>query len=152
MLNYEKKDSLGWELETTPTYRWSEVHTILKVVGKVSGSQPKWPIYVYLTDILKELPRLQKMDEERKKKEDLQRKDEREKIKQGNPNDMTITLLREILDEMGKPFKKSWKKTVKLPAGHDITSKNDYLKRTLYCFSTAHCVWLKLKQIRRKQI
>lgn len=107
-----KKDSLGWELETTPTYRWSEVHTILKVVGKVSGSQPKWPIYVYLTDILKELPRLQKMDEERKKKEDLQRKDEREKIKQGNPNDMTITLLREILDEMGEPYKKSWKKTV----------------------------------------
>ena len=41
-------------------------------MGKVSGSQPKWPIYVYLTDILKELPRLQKMDEERKKKEDLQ--------------------------------------------------------------------------------
>ena len=112
VLNYEKKDSLGWELETTPTYRWSEVHTILKVVGKVSGSQPKWPIYVYLTDILKELPRLQKMDEERKKKEDLQRKDEREKIKQGNPNDMTITLLREILDEMGEPYKKSWKKTV----------------------------------------
>ena len=110
MLNYEKKDSLGWELETTPTYRWSEVHTILKVVGKVSGSQPKWPIYVDLTDILKELPRLQKMDEERKKKEDLQRKDEREKIKQGNPNDMTITLLREILDEMGEPYKKSWKK------------------------------------------
>ena len=44
------------------------------------------------------------------------------------------------------------KSLVKLPAGRDINSKNDYFKRTLYCFSTAHCVWLKLKQIRRKQI
>ena len=101
VLNFEKKACLGWELESTPSFRWSEVLSILKVVGKVSGSEPKWPIYVDLTDIFKELRQLQEMDKERKKKEDMQREDEREKLKKGNPENMTMKLLREILDEMG---------------------------------------------------
>ena len=79
-------------------------------MGKISGSRPKWPIYVDLTDMFKELPRLHEMEEEGKKKEDLQQKDEREKLKKGNPEDMTIEFLREILDEMGEPYKKKLEK------------------------------------------
>lgn len=32
--------------------------------------------------------------------------------KKGNPEDLSIRLLREILDEMGEPYSKSWKKGV----------------------------------------
>ena len=44
---------------------------------------------------------------------------------------------------------------LKLPTGRDITSKQRLFEThtlLLAIFSTAHCVWLKLKQIRRKQI
>ena len=52
-------------------------------MGKVSGVQPKWPIYVDLTDIFKELPRLQKMDKDRQKREESQQTEENEKRKSG---------------------------------------------------------------------
>ena len=44
---------------------------------------------------------------------------------------------------------------MKLPTGRDITSKQRLFERhtlLLAIFSTAHGAWLKLKQIRRKQI
>ena len=69
----------------------------------MSGSQPKWPISVYLIDIFKELPRLQEMDKERQKKEESQQKEENEKRKKGHPEDLSVRLLREILDEIGEP-------------------------------------------------
>ena len=52
------------------------------------------------------------MDKERKKREESQQKEENEKMKKGNPEDLTIRLLREILDEMGEPYSESWKKGV----------------------------------------
>ena len=122
-LNFEKKTSLGWEVApATHTFNWCHVRSIIKVVGKVSGAQPKWPIYVYLTDIFKELPRPQEMDKERQKREGSQQKEENEKRKKGNPEDLSIWLLREILDEMGEPYCKSWKKGVlieKVRAGRE---------------------------------
>ena len=50
------------------------------------------------------------MDKERQKREKSQQKKENEKRKKGNPEDLSIRLLREILDEMGEPYSKSWKK------------------------------------------
>ena len=83
-LNFEKKTSLGWEVApATHTFNWCHVRSIIKVVGKVSGVKPKWPIYVDLTDIFKELPRLQEMDKERQKREESQQKEEKEKRKSG---------------------------------------------------------------------
>ena len=40
-LNFEKTTSLGWEVVPTHTFNWCHVRSIIKVVGKVSGSQPK---------------------------------------------------------------------------------------------------------------
>lgn len=64
-------------------FNWCHVPSIIKVVAKVSGAQPKWPIYVDQTDIFKELPRLQEMDKERQKREESQQKEENEKRKSG---------------------------------------------------------------------
>lgn len=96
----------------THTFNWCHVGSIIKVLGKVSGSQPKWPTYVDLTEIFKELPRLQEMDKKRKKREEAQQKEENDKMKKGNLEDLTIRLLQEILDEMGEPCSKNWKKGV----------------------------------------
>ena len=53
------------------------------------------------------------MEIERKKKEELQRNEERENLKRsGNPEDMTVRLLREVLDEIGEPYSRSMKKSV----------------------------------------
>ena len=46
------------------------------------------------------------------KQKESQQKEENEKTKKGNPEDLSIRLLREILDEMGEPYSKSWKKGV----------------------------------------
>ena len=92
-------------------------------MGKVSGAQPKWPIYVDLTDIFKELPRPQEMDKERQKREGSQQKEENEKRKKGNPEDLSIRLLQEILDEMSELYSKSWKKGVLIEKVRDAREK-----------------------------
>lgn len=71
---------------------------------------PVWPVNVDLRDVLKDLPRLQLMDKERERKEEIEKREERRRMKQGNPECMTVQLLREVLEEMGEPYSKSWKK------------------------------------------
>ena len=74
-IELREKTSLGWEIApATHTFNCCHVRSIIKVVGKVSGVQPKWRIYVDLTDIFKELPRLQELDKERQKREESQQK------------------------------------------------------------------------------
>ena len=80
-----EKTSLGWEVVPTHNFNWCHVHSIIKVVEKVSDLQPKW--YVDLTDIFKEL--LQEMGKERQKREESQQKEE-------NKKDLAIRLLREV--------------------------------------------------------
>lgn len=81
------------------------------MVGKVSVTHPVWPVNVGLRDVLKDLPRLQLMDKERERKEEIEKREERKRTKEGNPECMTVQLLREVLEEMGEPYSKSWKKT-----------------------------------------
>ena len=98
------------KLEATTNFRWCHVQSISKVFGRVSVTQPAWSVDVDLSDILKDLPRLQLMDKERERKEELEKREERKRMKEGNPESMTIQLLREVLEEMGEPYSKNWKK------------------------------------------
>ena len=50
-------------------------------------------------------------DGQRKRKEEIEKREERKRMKEGNPECMTVQLLREVLEEMGEPYSKSWKKT-----------------------------------------
>lgn len=71
-LNFEKKIFFGWEVVLVIyTFNWCYVRVIIKVMGKVSGAQLKWSIYVDMIDIFEELLRLQEMDKERQKREEL---------------------------------------------------------------------------------
>ena len=96
-------------MEATNNFRWCHVQSILKVVRKVSVTQPAWSVDVDLSDILKDLSRLQLMDKERERKEELEKREESKRMKEGNPESMAIQLLREVLEEMGEPYRKSWK-------------------------------------------
>ena len=66
-------------------------------------TQPTWPVNVDLSDVLKDLPRLQLMDKERERREELEKREERKRIKEDNPEDMTIHLLIEVLEECENP-------------------------------------------------
>ena len=110
VLNFLKEDSVPWKLETTNNFRWCHVRSILKVVEKVSIAHPVWPVNVDLRDVLKDLPRLQLMDKERGRKEEIEKREERKRMKEGNPECMTVQLLKEVLEEMGEPYSKSLKK------------------------------------------
>ena len=80
------------------------------MLGKVSITQPVWPVNVDLRDVLKDLPRLQLMDKERERKEEIEKREERKRMKEGNLECMTVQLLKEVLEEMGEPYSKSLKK------------------------------------------
>jgi len=80
------------------------------MVRKVSGSQPKWPIYVDLTEIFKELPMRATGNGQRETEEKIYNKTKRmkkKKGKKGNSEDLSTGLLREILGEMSEPYSKS---------------------------------------------
>ena len=51
------------------------------------------------------------MNKERERKEEIEKREERKRMKECNPECMTVHFLREVLEKMGKPYSKSWKKT-----------------------------------------
>ena len=57
------------------------------------------------------LPSLQLMNKERERKEEIEKREERKRMKECNPECMTVHFLREVLEKMGEPYSKSWKKT-----------------------------------------
>ena len=114
VLNFLKEDSVAWKLQTTNNFHWCHVRSILKGVGKVSITQRVWPVNVDLRDVLKDLPRLQLMDKERERKQEIEKREERKRMKEGNPECMTVQLLKEVLEEMGEPYSKSLKKKTQL--------------------------------------
>jgi len=54
-----------------------------------------------LSEIIKQTQALEEMDKEREAQQEQLKKEEREKQKEGSADDMTVRLLREVLDETG---------------------------------------------------
>ena len=108
VLDFQKKKEDEWELSTTDNFKWCSVRSILKVVGAVDDG--KWPIHVDLSQIVKQVPALKEMDKEREAREETLKKKERELRKEGSADDMTVALLREVLDEMNVTYRKNGKK------------------------------------------
>jgi len=59
---------------------------------------------------MKQLPVLEELEKERERKERKIRDEEREQLKKGCAEDMTVRLLKEVLDEMGINYAKTCKK------------------------------------------
>ena len=95
-------------MSTTDNFKWCSVRSILQVVGAVDDG--KWPIHVDLSQVVKQVPTLKEMDKERAVREEILKKKERELRKEGSADDMTLALLREVLDEMNVTYCKNEKK------------------------------------------
>ena len=54
-----------------------------------------------LSEVIKQTQALEEMDKEREARQEQLKKEEREKQKEGSADDMTVRLLREVLDETG---------------------------------------------------
>ena len=54
-----------------------------------------------LSEVIKQTQALEEMDKEREAQQEQLKKEEREKQKEGSADDMTVRLLREVLDETG---------------------------------------------------
>ena len=108
VLNVQKKKEDEWELSTTDNFDWCSVRSILQVVGAVDDG--KWPMHVDLSQVVKQVPALKEMDKERAMREEILKKKERELRKEGSADDMTVALLREVLDEMNVTYRKNEKK------------------------------------------
>lgn len=110
-LNVNKQSPVEWQLtvSASPDFKWCGVSCILKVLGTVSD-KTQWRLSTDMTDVVSKIPELKEIDKSREEAENLLRKEEKEKIKQGREEDMTVKLLKEILDEMGVPFNRTAKK------------------------------------------
>ena len=108
VLDFKKVKEDQWELSTTENFKWCSVRSILKVVGAVDDG--KWPIHVDLSQVVEQVPALKEMDKEREAREEILKKKERELRKEGSADDMTVTLLREVLDELNVTYRKNEKK------------------------------------------
>ena len=64
-------------------------------------SNAKWPLQGDLSEVIKQTQALEEMDKEREAQQEQLKKEEREKQKEGSADDMTVRLLREVLDETG---------------------------------------------------
>lgn len=110
----QKKQSVpgfNWEITQSayPDFQWCSARSILKELGTITDKS-KWPMPIDLTSIVEKIPELQEMDRRREEADKKLKKEQEEKIKRGKAEDMTVRLLREVLDEIGVHYNKTSKK------------------------------------------
>ena len=109
VLSHTKKGNGKWLLSETSEVMWSECNTHL-VTFNDPLERRNCPLEVNAEALEAMLPQLEKAEEERLQKEEVFKKQETEKKKMGPPEDMTVRLLKEVLDELNITYRSSEKK------------------------------------------
>jgi len=81
--------------------------------------------------VVEQVPALKEMNKEREAREEILKKKERELRKEGSADDMTVTLLREVLDELNVTYRKNEKKAElvrKVKEARSVTSLATMMK------------------------
>ena len=99
-----KKENSKWLVSPTKEVMWSECKTHLLTFGNVQGER-KWPLEVDAEAIETLLPKLEQEEEESRRKEESLKEIEKEKRKMGPPEDMTVCLLKEVLDSLNVTYR-----------------------------------------------
>lgn len=99
-------------LEKTTDIMWAECQAYLMSFPVPDAKTRAWPLTVDGEALEKILPQLEKAEQERMLQEEKARAEEKERLKKGEPEDMTVRLLREVLDELNVTFKANDKKAV----------------------------------------
>ena len=108
VLSYTKKENNKWLLSKTNEILWSECKTHL-ITFKVSGAS-QWPLEVDVEVLETLLPQLEKEEEESRREEEKLKTLEKERRKMEPPEDMTVYLLKEVLDGLNITYKSNEKK------------------------------------------
>lgn len=109
VLSYIKKENSKWLLSPAKEIMWSECKTHLLTFGNTQGKR-KWPLEVDAEAIESLLPKLEQEEEESRRKEESLKEIEKEKRKLGPPEDMTVSLLKEVLDSLNVTYRSNEKK------------------------------------------
>ena len=109
VLSYTKKENNKWLLSQTNEILWSECKTHLLTFGKVEGVR-QWPLEVDAEVLENLLPQLEKEEEESRRDEEKLKAIEKERRKMGPPEDMTVYLLKEVLDGLNITYRSNEKK------------------------------------------
>ena len=96
-------------LSPTKEIMWSECKTHLLTFGNVLGER-KWPLEVDAEAMETLMPKLEQEEEESRRKEEKLKEIEKEKRKMGPPEDMTVCLLKEVLDSLNVTYRSNEKK------------------------------------------
>lgn len=109
VLSHTKKGNGKWLLTETTDVMWSECNTHL-VTFNGPLERRDCPLEVNAEALEALLPLLEKADEERLQKEETLKKHEAERKKMGLPEDMTVRLLKEVLDDLNITYRSNEKK------------------------------------------
>ena len=109
VLSILKKENSKWLLSPTKEIMWSECKTHLLTFGNLQGER-KWPLKVDAEAMEILLPKLEEEEEESRRKEEKLKELEKEKRKMGPPEDMTVFLLKEVLDSLNVTYRSNEKK------------------------------------------
>ena len=109
VLSHVKKENSKWLVSPTKEVMWSECKTHLLTFGNVQGER-KWPLEVDTEAIETLLPKLEQEEAESRRKEESLKEIEKEKRKMGPPEDMTVCLLKEVLDSLNVTYRSNEKK------------------------------------------
>ena len=91
---------------------WTECHAYLMSFPVPDANTRAWPLTVDGEALEKILPQLDKAEQEMMLQEEKAKAQETERLKKGEPEDMTVRLLREVLDELNITYKASDKKAI----------------------------------------
>ena len=130
VLSHTKKNNGKWLLSETTEVMWSECNTHL-VTFHDPSERRDCALEVNAEAVEAMLPQLEKAEEERRQKEETLKKQEAERKKMGPPEDMTVRLLKEVLDSLNITCRSSEKKA-------DLIEKVRHARATLHDASHVH--------------
>lgn len=109
VLSATKIDGGKWSLSKTKENLWTDCSAHLLTFAEVPEVR-LWPVAVNAEHLEEILPELEAAERERLRAEERCREEEKKKKKMGEPENMTIRLLKEVLDDLNVTYKASDKK------------------------------------------
>ena len=103
-----------WSLSKTKEILWTECSSHLLTFHEVPEVR-LWPVSVNAEHLEDMLPELEIAERERLLAEERRREEEKKKKKMGEPEDMSIRLLKEVLDDLNVTYKASERNVTLLP-------------------------------------
>lgn len=132
VLSYKKIEHSKWLLTLTNEVMWTECDAHLLTFA--DAPKPRsWPVTVDAGSLEEIIPDLEKAEEERRREEEKLKEQEKEKRKTGEPENMTVRLLKEVLDDLNVTYRTNEKKA-------DLIAKVREVRQNLQASTSQHSI------------